>query len=410
MSSERYIYVLAGMISLLAVGWRGSISIFYQYFMDIYGVESVTQVAVYVAIASGIGVVASPLFGALYDRKGPSIPLVISAVAQVASGALALFMKSRPWGEAMWFWYSAAAAAGLVFPSVATSVNPTVMKAIRSSPQVALAFTQSGSYISLTLWSPVITYLILSAGLVEAYLVASLITATALLLCSVTYRKMKPRGTRMRAEKAVGGGSEWRVYIVMLISIFLIAASSITILSYLAPIASEVCLRSGVSREECVQVYAPTAMSIAGVTQSVGGFFWAFLAARAPILTAISALYVVQATSSLAVVVLSGSGSWLALLALLLRLFAFGGEPVLHMVLIPALLGEDKVGKALGLQMSVVMLSSIVGPSVGGILRDISGSYIPTVAGSATLTTSAFLPLLLVTRSLVGRSVRSTER
>lgn len=407
MNSARYIYVLIGMISLLAVGWRNTISVFYQYLMDVYGVESVFQIAAYIAVASSVGVVTSPLFGAIYDKRGPSIPLTIGAVSQTASGVLAFFMKSRPWGEAIWFWYAAAVAAGFVFPSVVTSVNPTVMKSIKSSPQLALAVAQTGSYMALTFWSPLITCLIPYVGPIETYSIASLITTLVLGICAVAYRGVKPQSTR--TSNAISS-SRWRIYSIMLVSIFLIATSSIAILSYLAPIASEICVHSGISRGECILVYTPAVMSAAGVLQSIGGFFWGFLAAKTHTLTTIFILYLTKVFSSLATVYLSSLNSWLAILTLLLRLFAFGGEPVVHMVIIPVLLGGESIGKALGLQISVVMLSSIVGPSIGGIIRDVSGSYILTVAGSAILTTSALLPLLAVSYSSMDRYVKKTRK
>ncbi|MEM2077596.1 MAG: hypothetical protein QXV03_07965, partial [Sulfolobales archaeon] len=52
----------------------------------------------------------------------------------------------------------------------------------------------------------------------------------------------------------------------------------------------------------------------------------------------------------------------------------------------------------IGLQISVVMLSSIVGPALGGLTRDVTKTYLSTVASSALLTTVAIAFLLVASR------------
>ncbi|MEM1609091.1 MAG: hypothetical protein QXG81_07465 [Ignisphaera sp.] len=71
-----------------------------------------------------------------------------------------------------------------------------------------------------------------------------------------------------------------------------------------------------------------------------------------------------------------------------LRFLAFGGEPVVHMLLIPTLFGRENMGRLLGIQTSAVMLASITGSLIGGLARDFSESYLATalLAGIFSLT------------------------
>lgn len=396
MSKSSYSYMVVGILALLAVGWRSNISMFYHHLMNLYGIDSVTQVAAFVVISSGIGIFASSVFGALYDKKGPSTLLVVGAIAQLASGTLVLFMKSRPWSEAVWYWYLSAIAYGFVFSAVATSVNPAVISSLPSRPQLAIAAAQSGSYMALALWSPIITYLLTKTDPFYTFFTASLVTTSVTLLCAAAYRGIAP--SKQRALEVRSDPASRRAYFTMLIPIFLVATSSIMVISYLAPIISEIYESSGVSSEEAMTVYTPAVIGVAGILQTAGGFFWGFIATRIGILKTVLALYVTQSASSYAVSIVSHASAWPAVLALLVRLFAFGGEPVVHMSIVPALFGNKNVGKLVGLQISVVMLSSIVGPALGGLTRDVTKTYLSTVASSALLTTAAIAFLLVASR------------
>lgn len=398
MVKRSYSYVVAGILALLAVGWRSSISMFYQHLMSLYGVDSVTQVAAFIIISSGVGIFTSSAFGALYDARGPSILLAIGALSQLTSGILVLPMRSKPWSEAMWYWYASAVAYGLVFSAVSTSVNPAVISSLPSRPQLALAVVQSGSYMALTLWSPIITYLLTRTGPFYTFFTASLVTSSVTMVCAALYRGMVP--PKQRSRESYTDHASRRAYLTMLVPIFLVATSSTMLISYLAPIISEIYESSGLPSEEALAVYTPAVMGVSGILQTAGGFFWGLLATRVGILKTILALYATQAASSYAVSLLPHAYAWPAVLALLTRLFAFGGEPVAHMSIVPALFGNRRVGRLIGMQISVVMVSSIVGPALGGLTRDTTKTYLATVAGSALLTTTATVFLPVVSRML----------
>lgn len=252
--------------------------------------------------------------------------------------------------------------------------------------------------MSLTIWSPAIAYLIALAGPLRAYAVASSVTALAALACALVYRGAGP--PRRRAGEEVPKSSGRRAYALMLPLIFLAATSSIALLSYLAPILAEVYESSGVPREEALALHVPAVMGVAGVVQTAGGFFWGLLSTRLGVLKVVAVLYAAQSASSLAAGLSAGVNPRLAVAALLARLFAFGGEPVVHMSVVPAVLGDRGVGRAVGQQISVVMVSSIVGPALGGLIRDYTRTYATVMTASAALTALALALLQLVYRSL----------
>lgn len=406
MDVKKLMYLAMGLVTLLIVGWRGSLSMFYGHLMDYYGIGSVTQVAAFIIISGCVGVVASSLFGFLYDVRGPRIPLIVGGLAQLVSGILVWFMKHFPWDQAMWCWYLAGVFVGLVFPSVAVSVNPTVIKELKSKPEVALAIVQSGLYLGLTIWSPVISHLIRYSNVFDAYTTVSVVTAATVFICATIYGKAEYRRRDFEVRRDSGIGNR-RVFNYMLIPIFFVAMSSNMILGYLALIVSEMLEVSGITKEEVVLSYVPLILGVSGLLQSVGGFLWGSLAPRIGPRNSILALYSVQALSAIAAYLLAGRSIWLlAVMAMWLRLLAFGGEPVIHMWMVPVLLGENDMGRAIGLQISVVMASFIVGSALGGLTRDICGSYLLILIVSSCIVIVALVAALVLVTPRMGWGLR----
>ncbi|MEM1694910.1 MAG: hypothetical protein QXI40_07475 [Ignisphaera sp.] len=124
-------------------------------------------------------------------------------------------------------------------------------------------------------------------------------------------------------------------------------------------------------------------MSVSGVLQSVGAFAWGFIAMRLGVLETLPLLYAVEAASMFLAISFTKHSIEAVVSMIWLRFLAFGGEPVAHMLLIPKLFGQNNMGKLLGIQTSVVMAASIAGPLIGGLARDLTGSFITTALLSA---------------------------
>jgi MFS family permease len=381
-----YLYALAGFSLLLLNGWRMVLSVFYSPLMRVFGLTAVTPVAAASAVWGLASMLASPIAGRMYDRKGPALALLAASILQAISGLAVWLMRFYPWGSAQWLWYAAAAANGAIASLLMMSVSPMVITLFPSKAGYALAFTQAGNYLSFLVWSPIAYALLASLDPFSVYTAFTVVSLATTAACAAAYRKVRPEASGRTSRKSSLGFP--RMFSLLLILVFEIAASSTIIVSFAAPIFEEICPQ-----------WAPAAMAAAGLAQVAGAVAWGYLLERGDVLKLIPATYALETASALLSAALFGTDAALAAALLLLRFAAFAGEPLVHTMVVPKLFGKDVVGSLLGIQMSVVMLSSVLAPLAGAIARDAAGSYRASVLLSAFLSLAATLNALPVVRS-----------
>ncbi len=392
---SKLIYVVVGVATVLVAGWRMNLSIFYPYLMDYYGIDSVTSIALSITISSAVAAFSSSFLGVLYDRRGSVLPLYIATFTQLLSAFLVWFMKFYPWSISMWLWYMGGAIMGLAFPALIMSINPTIIRIFSTKPDIALAIIQSSNYLALTFWSPIISRMVVVMDVFTIFILLSIASIAMMLICIRTYSGL---GTVYRLQQE-GQSSQVipRLFILMLIPIFFIATSSTMLLQFIAPIVTEFCGNFGIDFEKALQHYVPLVMSVSGILQSLGAFTWGLISRRIGVLKTFPLLYALQALTAFLIVTFSRFSLEATIIAFWLRFLVFGGEPVIHMVLIPTLFGQENIGRLLGLQTSIVMFSSILGPVIGGLARDFTRTFTNTVFLSAIFSTIAtFIALYIV--------------
>lgn len=395
MHRRTWIYVVAGLATILVSGWRMNLSIFYPYLMNYYEIDSITPIALIATISSGIAVFSSSFLGVLYDRKGPSILLFIGASTQFLSALAVWFMRYYPWNISMWLWYVSGTIVGFGFPALMVSINPTIIRMFSARPDIALAIVQSSGYLALTFWSPIISRMVFLTDVFTIFLLLSIVTTAVMLICARIYNNLGAVYGPQRRKQ--GSQAVPKLFILMLIPILFIAISSTMLLQFIAPIITEFCRNFGIDSEEIIQQhYVPLVMGISGILQSVGAFTWGFISRRIGVLKSFPLLYALQAVTAFLIVALSRFSLEAVIVMFWLRFLVFGGEPVIHMVLIPTLFGQENLGRLLGLQTSTVMVSAILGPIVGGLARDLTGTFINTVLLSAVFSTIATVIALII--------------
>ncbi|MEM0027366.1 MAG: hypothetical protein QXT53_08390 [Ignisphaera sp.] len=382
----KWLYVLVAVAAIAVGGWRTSFSIFLRPLMSYFGLEAVTPIATGFTLTSLAAVFSSPFLGTLYDRRGPGIVIYIGAITQLVSALLLYAVKFYPWSISMWLWYASSVVGGLGSPALIIAFNPSLVSLFPTRPDVALAIAQSSSYLSLTLWTPLLKVMMKSFDMFAPFLILPFISLSIIIASGKIYSNLRlERAETQKASRGISGVS--RPFIMTLIPIFLIATSSTMLMQFLAPIIVDFCIASGVDAEVASEVYVPLVMSVSGILQSLGAFAWGFAAMQLSVFVALPLLYSLETVTVLLALSLTRYGVYPVITMLWLRFLAYGGEPVIHMLLIPTLFGRENIGKLLGVQTSTVMLASIVGPLIGGLARDFNGTYLTTalLAGIVSL-------------------------
>lgn len=378
-------------------GWRMVLSVFYTPVMRAFGLSTVTPVAAASAVWGLASMLASPIAGNMYDRKGPALALFAASIFQAFSGLAVWLMKFYPWGLAQWLWYAAAAANGAIASFLMMSVSPLMITLFPSKAGSALALTQAGNYLSFLVWSPIAYWLLATLDPFSTYAVFSAVSLSVTAACAAVYGRVRLGASGKASERSFS--SVPRSFLPLLVLVFEIAASSTIILSFAAPIF-----------EEIYPLWAPAAMAAAGIAQVAGALAWGFILERSDILKLLPATYALETLSALLAAAFFGIDAAAAVASLMLRFAAFAGEPLAHTMLVPKLFGRDAVGSLLGLQTSVVMLSSVLAPLAGALARDATGSYRASILLSAALSLAATLTAIPVIRGAAGSPSKAAGR
>jgi len=395
MVEKRLLYIVVGALAMLIGSWRMNISIFYRHLMSYYNIGTITVLTIGFTISAFVSIFSSYFLGFVYDRKGISTVLYIGVITQLFSSIIVYLMRFYPWSFAAWLWYIGNGVAGLGLPSLMLSINPMIMRIFSRRLDIALAIIQSSNYLALTLWSPIITKLVNFMDVFTVFLILSIVSVAPMILCIKICGDFSNVQKR-KQNKIEYGDSIPKLFILLLIPIFLIALSSTMLLQFIAQIVTDFYKMFGIEESTALQHHTPFAISVSGVFQTLGAFTWGFIAMRIGALKTLPLLYFFEATTMFTAIELSKHSLETAIAMLWLRFFAFGGEPVTHMLLIPTLFGQENIGKLLGMQTSVVMTSLVIGPVIGGLARDLTGSFITTAYLSALLSLVAFVAALLI--------------
>jgi MFS family permease len=374
-------------MTLLLNGWRNTMSMFFNPLLNFYSLSTTTPIALSMTISSATSLTISPTVGKIYDRKGASTLLYIASTTQLVSGILILFMRVFEWRIAQIFLYASSVFGGVAMAGFMLSINPFMATLYPSKPGLALAFAQLGNYLSFILWPPIIAALFRCMDLFNTFLLLTLVSTMPTILIATIFRGVKASET-IGDGKRVGVSETPRLFKLLLIPIFFIASSSMMIISFLAPIISEVLL-----------VEASSVMMLGGVAQVMGAVIWGLMLERVDVLKALPITYLIE-TATVLPIAISERAQNIAMTLLYCRLSAYAGEPIIHMTTIPRLFSRREMGRLLGLQSTAVMLASITAPVVGGLAKDFAGTYRATLIISALF---SLLATLIATAILLKR-------
>jgi len=409
-----YTYLAVAVVMVVASGGSSAASMFIPYIQKSFSLDAVTPVVISSTISGIVSAALLTLMGSLFDRYGHRPLLAVSAICTFVSSNLVWAMSlQRSWDTARILWYASAVVSGVGFAASTASLIPTVIKWNPHAAGLISATTTAAGYAAQIVWAPTIPALIEAFGVFKAMQIQMIVASIATFIGGVAIIKPPPQ-TRLgalqtrRTEQSTESGAHMdiRLFSLLFVCMFLIALSSMMLLSLLAPIMAESLSTSlGKRFEEVLSSDVAKILSIAGTMQTAAAVLGGIAIQLRDPLKILPAVYGIEGASALGLHILFGRAPQIWIGLLLLRLTSFALEPALHWALMPRLFGLQRLGRISGALNTAVMVSSTLAPFLGGFIRDRTGSYAAVVLAStlASFTATAAALALIYYVSSSGK-------
>jgi len=369
-----------------------SYAVFLPTLREAFQWAQVEATVIYAILQLGVGITAFPI-GRLYDAWGPRRTFSLGFL----SLGLAMLLAS----QATSHWHFAAAI-GLFGGIGAVALGPIPGTALVSSwyhrrPTFSIGLVWAASGFGVLGMAPGIQLLIREFGWQTAYLVLGIGFALIPgILSPLPWRRIaagrgdakrgeqkiaSPMPTQARFRNVVREPALWSVgaiYFFTAIGMFAVHPQIVSIL-----------LEAGFS-----DIVAATAFGIAGMVNVAGVIALAYVADRPIRLIGIICSYTL---SILGIVFLVPLLATTSVVLLWVFLFCFGGTmaargPVLAATVANLFGARGGVGTVVGVTFGFSGIGGAIGTTLGGLLRDLSGSYVWTLGFAATI---LLIPLAL---------------
>ncbi|MEM4824840.1 MAG: MFS transporter [Desulfurococcaceae archaeon] len=374
------------------IGVIGSLLILY--IRDIYRLETITPIAVSFTIGGMLSAISMPIAGHVYDKKGPRVMLSFTASCTLLWGLCMYLMgKTGSWSHAMIAWYFAWAFQGFAFPFVVMSINPVLMMTFPDRRGLVISITQSAQALSMAFWPYMLRHMAQVLGFFNALATIGVLNALILMFASALHNRLNGYAKPSGHEKASAlPGNQRRVtgLITVFLMIFFIAMSSMIIMSFFAGILEDLFQGPGKHITDVNGTLIPLIMSLTGLLQALMAMPWGILIDKIGPFKTIPATYMAETLSTFLAFITYTSNPWITSVFIVMRYVFFTGEPVAHWTLIPLIFGIENFGLISGTLNSAPIASSIIAPLLGGLIKDITGSYRALLILSTGLSLLAF--------------------
>lgn len=368
----RWVVLGAAFLVLMNYGLFYSYGVFFKPLIEEFGwsrAQTSLAFSFYVAIYSASGI---PM-GWLYDRYGPRLPLLLTALL-IGTGFAALSQVSALWMLYLFFGLVAGLGHGA---SWVVSVS-TVMGWFDRHRGTAVGIVTGGMGVGTLIFPPLAHRLVASVGWRETFFAVGVVAFSYNLLAALLLRpNPASRGLPPSPTAGPAGAdpapshqstlpepirtySFWSVYAAVTLAF---AAYSL-LLVHLMPYATDRGMDPG---------QAAGAVALMGVGALTGRMGLGVISDHIGRTWTLRLAYGANALAFAGLLVTSELG-WLYAIALSVGFFGMGGSVVLG-PLLREFFGERYLGKLLGTFMTCGIVSGFLGPYFTGYLFDLTGNY-----------------------------------
>lgn len=357
---------------------------------------TITSPVMLASMFTGLGsmILGPPVAGAIFDRRGPKIPALLSGCfSALGMFVLTIMVKQTTWDAAQPLWYLGSFLVGFGGGLWGGTYTTTVGRWFPDRVGTAMGLAVAGGGTGIIILSPMAGYIVRTAGFnatiftILGIISFVMIVGVGFLFYGVPASDWKPKGWvpkpsaitgEIKEEKhftlkeAMGDKRFWILYGGFLCSAFafmLFAQNASMILI-------EGLTKSGMTSEYVTTNIVPTYLALVAGTGFLGRFGWGWLMDKLgspfktlPLVYFISGIMIAiffMGYTSLPFVMISAGFLY----------FAFGGEPTVHYAAVPAIFGRKHLGKIMtSLNAFSVGIGIALGPYVGAFIRDKTGGY-----------------------------------
>jgi MFS family permease len=325
-------------------------------------------------LAFGLGALTGPLA----DRLGPR-PLLLAGAAATGAGLTLTAVAAHLWTGYLTYGLGVGVGTACVYVPTVAAVGGWFQR--RRS--LAIGITVSGIGVGTLVLPPLAALAINRLGWREAELALGLGTLAVLVGCAIASRKPPVRAAA--AGPGLGLVLRARAFQLLYAAGLLDGFALFVALVHLVPSA----LQMGVQ-----PVPAAALIGLVGAGSAGGRLLLGGLAERAGPVRSLQLAAALLAISFIAWLFASGYGA-LALFALALGV-GYGGTVALTPSVVAELYGAGGMGGSVGVLYTSAGIGALVGPTLAGVLVDVTGGYRPAILCAlalAILATVALLPL-----------------
>ncbi len=372
------------LISLTGFGIRYSYGIFLRSLEAEFAMSRAASSAIFSANMF-LGAVVAFLAGWALDRYGPRrIGLFFGAFT--AMSLISTSLVSASWQ--LFITYSLLLALGT--GAIYGVVNATVSRWFLARRGLAVGFSSAGGGIGILVFSPLASYLILTYGWRVAFCVLGTFSGIVMIALALFLKKdpsvlgLLPDGVRsgtagkvFRSGPALSISQIFRAKQLWQLCLLWLSASVSVHLIIVHVVAYAV-------TREISSIEAAFIMSLLGLTSIFGRL----------LIGRLSDQFGRKIMGSICAVILSGNlifligadSLWKFYLFAILFGLMWGGIGTVMTALVGDVFGLARIGAIMGITSSMWAVGAAVGPAVGGIIYDVSGSYsVAFLIGAASL-------------------------
>lgn len=370
---------------------------FYPYILQRYSLNELSPVVLSASLI-GLGMLIFQLIaGFLADKFGPKPTMALAGIAYLAGMiTISMMFEHREWEVARLYWYFGSFFVGIGAGFFVGTYPVVIARWFSENTGKAFGIAIFGQNISPLLMSPLIAFLIMNYSLKTTFLALGILIFSAFYVVGVSLWKV-PSVEKTKSDLPLLGALKDGRFWILFTAMFTTATAWFLILMNIATIVSEGLSKASFDPDYLSNQFIPLFLGITAIGSAVGSFFWGTLNDRVggpfkvlPVLYAIAGI-------SIVFFIFGYSDPITILLFGILVYFCLGGEPTVHFSAVPTFFGKKFAGRITAILNTSVMTSSIIGPYLGSLIRDLTASYV------SALYLSAFLHFFATAVVLVGK-------